>query len=173
MNSVDVKYIYLECFIKFVEIYGQNELGNCEVDIAKLGHYCEDMFFHLKHFRLSSIEEIYKNIEQKILDSFPIWEYLKVSDWTKDMLKRNFQDEQINKEKELKEKYICYRDCAYFNRKNTSLGPIERCHYQEEDLSDPVSRFRNKRRFSLTREELFEPLKNCNFYKEKQTTKNE
>ena len=69
------KAIFLECMIKFVEIYAQTELGSdyC-ADISKIAEYVENNIYDLSFI---SIENAYKIIEDKIIDGFNVKSFCK------------------------------------------------------------------------------------------------
>ena len=69
------KAIFLECMIRFVEIYAQTELGSdyC-ADISKIAEYVENNIYNLSFI---SIENAYKIIEDKIIDGFNVKSFCK------------------------------------------------------------------------------------------------
>ena len=69
------KSIFLECMIKFVEVYAQIELGSdyC-ADISKIAEYVENNIYDLSFI---SIENAYKIIEDKIIDGFNVKSFCK------------------------------------------------------------------------------------------------
>lgn len=69
------KAIFLECMIKFVEIYAQIELGsNYYANISKIAEYVENNIYDLSFI---SIENAYKIIEDKIIDGFNVKSFCK------------------------------------------------------------------------------------------------
>lgn len=86
------KYLFLEAMIRFTEIFGNENIGNCEVDISQVISFAETQQFQLMmSWDCHTLDDYYKLIEDMVLDGFPIWNFLKISDWTKDMMKREFQ----------------------------------------------------------------------------------
>ena len=67
------KALYLEGFIKFVDLYIKTEIGNdFSVDISKSVLYLEK-----NEFEFESEEELFQNLENMILDGFPLKNFIK------------------------------------------------------------------------------------------------
>lgn len=160
----DKKYLFLEAMIRFAEIFGNENLGTCEVDISKVICYAEtEQFKLIVGWDCSTLEDHYKLIEDMVLDGFPIWHFLKLSDWTMNMLDREFRKEvqkAIEAEQLEQKKYKCY-SCEYFNEHRTSLGILYECNKPKPP--------RERRR--LRSREPFRPRKECDDFKVKESTK--
>ena len=125
--------LFLEGYIRFAEIFAQSELGNMEVDIAKLALYIfSPEFKYQTTYDIKNIDDIYMIIEDDILNGMPIWRYFKCSEKTMMMLEKNFADEAERKKRELEEKYICKR-CKYLDEKNMDLGYMCRCNSRDRN----------------------------------------
>ncbi len=114
--------MFLEGYIRFAEIFAQSELGDMEVDIAKLALYVfSPEFQYQMTYRIKNMDDVYKIIEEDILNGMPIWRYFKCSRKTAEILEKAFKIEVDEEERKIREKYICKR-CKYFDEKYTDLG---------------------------------------------------
>lgn len=163
-QHIDKKYVFLEALIKFSEIFGSENIGEYELDLTKIMEFADSEYFILRmSWDCETLDDYYKLIENMVLDGFPIWNFFRISDWTKNMLVREFQEqvkEELKAEEEEKKKYKCYT-CEYFEEIKTPLGTIEKCNKPREE--NGFRRFR----MLTERESIFEPKKECNYYKER------
>ncbi len=126
--------MFLEGYIKFAEIFAESELGNMEVDIAKLALYVfSPEFVYHTTYKIENIEDVYKMIEEDILNGMPIWRYFKCSDWTLSMLEKQFKNDIDEEEKRIKEKYICKR-CKHFKEDYKDLGHYSVCKSRQRQI---------------------------------------
>lgn len=160
VKNDDKKYLFLEAMIRFAEIFGNENLGACEVDIAKIISYAEtEQFKFVTGWDCNTLEDYYKLIENMVLDGFPIWHFLKLSDWTKNILDQEFRKEvekAMKVEQLEKQKYKCY-NCEYFSEHRTSLGILYKCNKSKL----PGEKWR------LTTREPFKLKKKCDDFKMK------
>ena len=100
-------------------------------------------------------------ITEDILNGFPVWQFLKVSDWTRQRLENTYATEQTKQWEELCKKYRCYT-CKYYESCDTDIGLLEKCNYKKENSN-------SRRDFSSwkTRREAFSPKKSCVNYERK------
>lgn len=151
--GVENKYLFLEAMIRFAEIFANENIGNCEVDIAKIVYFAESKQFKFRvAWDCKTIDDYYKLIENMVLDGFPIWDFLKISDWAKNMLNREFERQLSEEERYRKKIYKCY-SCDYFEEHKTSLGILRKCNKPKD-----------RRRISPNRES-FEFKKSCKDFK--------
>lgn len=156
------RFQFFSAICDIVKVFGETEIGNCEVDEDAIAKYCCSDRFWKDHWNCNTKEDIYEKLTNDIILGFPVWEFLKVSDWTKNMLEKSFATEQTLKWKELCKKYKCYT-CKFYNAIETGLGLYEECIYKEEK---PINRLQNGREWKpLKRRESFEPKKSCKNYK--------
>ena len=85
--------LYFNAFKDVVEIFGETECGCNELDIEKIANFVASDTFFFKTFNLANEEDILNYVTNKILDGFPIWEFLKLTSWQKDMLVKSFKQE--------------------------------------------------------------------------------
>lgn len=141
-----------------VQIFGETEVGTCEIDEEAVAEYCLSLKFTADQFTCSTKEDIYQKLTDEILNGFPVWQFLKVSDWTKEMLERTFSLEQERKWKELCKKYKCYT-CKYHLMKESGIGVYEECNWKPKD-----ARLRTR---VWLKDRSFAPKKSCKNYERK------
>lgn len=114
-----------------VQIYGDTELGTCEVDTTAVAKYCcsDKSVFDL--LECQTKEDIYAKFTQDILDGFAVWQFLKISDWTKNMLARNFENEAQEQLEKNKKIYKCLT-CQFYHEAYTSIGTFVTCECPQE-----------------------------------------
>ena len=145
-----IKLRFYQAIVDVVKILGETEIGDCEVDEEAVARYVSSMKFIGDMWGIVSKEEIYEKITEDIINGFPVWDFLKVSDWTKNMLERSFADQQIQERKRLEETYKCFT-CKYLVEEETSMGIFRKCK-------------RPRGRFSFERRDYFEPKEVCDHY---------
>lgn len=141
---------FYQGIVDIVKIFGETEIGDCEVDEEAVAKYVASFKFASDTWGLESKDEIYQKITDDIINGWPVWEFLKISDWTKRMLEKSFAEEAIKERQELERKYKCYT-CKYLNESQTSLGVLQKC-------------MRPMERFKMERRDYFEPKKRCKYY---------
>ena len=144
------QFLFFNWFKEIIEIFGQSEVGCSDIDIDALSEYlCSDKF-PFDTFQYNTEEEAQEYITNYILDGFPVWRYLKCSEWTKNMVEKSFAQECENEWEQLKKEYKCYT-CKHYTTKRVMMGVLERCIAPTED------EFISKRG-------PFEPKKECYKY---------
>lgn len=157
MKSNNVKeLIFFDVLKEIISVFGETEVGTREVDVEAVAAYLSsnDGFkFAFDTFGCNTREDIEAYITDKILDGFPVWRYLNCSEWTKQMLEKEFAEECMREKERIEKAYKCFT-CAHFNVQNTMLGPIYKCKKERE-----MNRYGMKRR-----EGPFGPKKTCKDY---------
>jgi len=132
IETEKTRAMFLEAFIKFAEIYANNELGNMEVDIQKVGEYVYSTnFAYQNNFKIESVYDCFKLIEDDILNGMPIWRFMKCSEKQLSILENNFNNVIQEAEQKLIDTYIC-KSCNYLKEEHLDLGYICKCTYQEK-----------------------------------------
>ena len=144
------QFLFFNWFKEIIEVFGQTEIGCSEVDIDALTEYFSSDKFPFDTFEYNTEEEVQEYITNYILNGFPVWRYLKCSDWTKRMVEISFSEECKKEMDELKQKYKCYT-CKHYTYKMTRLGILEKCIASE-------------RVRGLTQREGFNPQIKCKKY---------
>lgn len=146
-NSILRKYLYFAAVKDIVQLFGEQEVGSCEVNDLAVANYVESFEFSIE-MMLSETEvdkeAIYQKVTDDILKGYPIWRLLDVPKWTLNMLERSLNQQVIEERQRLERTYKCYT-CKYFIEDDTSIGTIEDCNW-EKAHRDP-----NKRYFDLGR----------------------
>ena len=122
--------------------------------------YVESDKFAFDTFELSTWdkEDVYEYVTNEILDGLPVWQMLKVSDYTKKMLEKSLDVQIAEQRKRLEKKYKCYT-CKYFREDDTSLGTFLDCTWTPKPD-------RYGRAFSLKRRDAL-PLQKCKNYEKR------
>ena len=127
-DTLDILNFY-EVLKEFLEIYANEFIGNnTSINLENVAQYLNSNKY-LARFKINSYtkDEIFKILEEDIVNGFPIWQLLNVSDWTKNILELEFAS-TVNKELEdNKNKYKCLT-CKYYEEKHTSFGTILKCN---------------------------------------------
>lgn len=128
MKSLIKQLVYFNEFKEIVSIFGQTEIGTEEVDVEALADYlASDKFFvDLYNYDIQDIDGIDSYITNLIENGFPVWKFLKISDWTKDMVEKSFTEECEQELDIMKKKYCCL-SCNYYIVKDTPYGLLTRC----------------------------------------------
>ena len=158
----DSRKLYYFLAVKdIVETFAETEIGSgCEIDVDAVDAYCSSLRFVNDMWGIYNKEEIYQAVTDDILAGYPIWQLLKIPEWTKNMLEREFAREQQRKREELEREYKCYT-CKYFVEKETGLGTWMECTWKPLET---------KRNFDWRprRGSNFEVKKRCKNYERKE-----
>ena len=153
-------------FCEFLTIFASQEIGDVELDIDAISNYMCSGRFVMKFGSLATVDDsafteddIYQTLEQDILDGMPVWDFFKLSDYTKEILESSFKQEREREFAELQDKYMCYRNCKWYELNNTSVGLFESCNCYKDSTSN--------RRCVKLQPRGFEQRETCNYYKYK------
>lgn len=124
------QYMFFNYFKEMLEIFGQTEVGCDEVDIEALAAYLLSDKFIVDSFNYNTEDEAKEFITNLILDGFPIWQYLKCSDWTKSMVEKSFSNEMKSEYEKQCQIYKCLT-CKHYKVTQTGLGILDECTYVE------------------------------------------
>lgn len=140
---------FYSAMIDIVQIFGNTEVGTCEVDEDAVARYCLSNKYIIDMWGIYDKEDIYKKITDDILSGMHVWEFLKISDWTKRMLEESFAQEVDD----YRSNYKCFT-CRYFKERHTSFGTLYECNYSKVKQD-----WRRRDRY-------IEPKKRCKNYEE-------
>lgn len=126
--SLTKQLVYFNEFKEIISIFGQTEVGTSEVDVKALADYlASDKFFvDMFDYNIEDIDGIDLYITNLIENGFPVWRFLKISNWTKNMLEQSFTEECEEELKEMQKTYCCL-SCNYYMVKDTPYGLLIRC----------------------------------------------
>jgi len=149
--------LFLEGYIRFAEIFAQNELGSMEIDIAKLALYVfSPEFKYQMTYNIKTLDDVYKIIEEDVLNGMPIWRYFKCSEKTMQILENSFKNEAEEEKRMLEEKYICKR-CKHLREEYKDLGHYCVCRSRARECELGRSGYHN-----------YEEIKECKYFKGKE-----
>lgn len=132
LNEV-VKYLkYYNAMKEFLLIFASEHIGQAELDIDKIAEFLCSGRFLVKMFNTEDDEEIYKLLENETLAGLPIWDFFILSDWTREILEKNFKQEVKIEFDNLKKKYKCYT-CKYYHIRDTEFGILEKCKFKKRE----------------------------------------
>ena len=154
-NEMRKRFLFFSAVCDIVQIFGETELGSCEVDEEAVAEYTMSDHFIAHLFSCNSKEEVYEKVTEDILGGFPVWQFLKVSDWTRQRLEHTYATEQTRQWEALCRKYCCYT-CKYYRSQDTGIGLLEKCGYKKKDGNSKrdASSWKGRR-------EAFSPKKSC------------
>lgn len=124
----ELKGIYLEGLIRFLEIYANDEIGgDVEIDITKIALLINSPSFENDDlYSYSNIEDIFKLLENLAIMGLPIWRFLKIGEYQLNMLEKSYDKlREENLEKIAKQK-SCF-GCVWFENIDTPFGKLTRC----------------------------------------------
>ena len=147
MNKKQV--LFFNTFKEIIQIFGESEIGSSQIDIDALIDYLSSDKFFNDSFDYNSEEEAQQFVTDYILDGFPVWRFLKCSDWTKKMLEKSFTEECAKEYNQMLQEYKCL-SCKYFWQTNTSLGLYINCKHPD-----------NQHKYTRT---AFSLKKECGFF---------
>lgn len=154
MKTKDIiEYLnYYNAIVEFVEIYSSQHIGgNPEINIQAVASFMAQDSFMIEKladgFNHLNKDDLFKKLEEEVLNGFPIWRLLILSEWTMNMLERDFVEYVENTQNDI----LCF-SCGNFISEQTNYGLVQDC----------VIRKRKSRRF---REE-FELTDRCMNYEE-------
>ena len=137
----ELKGIYLEGLIRFLEIYANDEIGgDVEIDITKIALLVNSPSFENDDlYSYNNIEDIFKLLENLAIMGLPIWRFLKIGEYQMNMLERSY--DKLREENLLKiaKQKSCF-GCIWFENIDTPFGKLERCK-----KPNCVDRFRHTR----------------------------
>ena len=142
MKPLEKQLMYFNAFKDIISIFGQIEIGCEDVDVQALANYLSTDKFFFDSFSANTEEEMQEQITELIENGFPVWRFLKCSDWTKNMVKKSFKDECEQEKEKLFKTYKCFT-CQHYECKQTNIGFLEKCLYN--NLKNNNSKWNIKR----------------------------
>ena len=99
--------------IEILQIFADSEIGGqYEINYEAVANYIDSIKFSADYFECQTKEEIYERFTEDIYAGLPVWRWLKLSEWTMNMVERTFEDECQAEYRELCKKYKCLT-CKY------------------------------------------------------------
>lgn len=133
-KKAELKAIFLEGLIHFLEIYSQTEIGEgVEIDITKVAlHTNSAQFENDDLYALKSIDDVYQLLETLTIIGLPIWRFLRLSEYQKSIFESGYNELLISAKKNAASERPCY-GCIWYSETNTFLGVLRRCNRTEAE----------------------------------------
>ena len=151
-DSIRLIISWYQAFVNVVTVFGETECGGVEPNFNAIVSYISSIQFLSDRFDCPKgcdpVEYFEEQLTQRILDGFPVWRYLNLSDWAMEMIERSFKAECDAEMEVLRKKYCCLR-CKYLRERGPGYycdAPSERMKLRprEFDLKEKCSKFRRK-----------------------------
>ena len=112
----ELKGTFLEGLIRFLEIYTQTEIGEgIELDVMKIAlHINSPWFENVSLFSFTSIEDVFSLLENMVLNGFPIWRFLKLTEWQQGIFENEYSELLRQARINIVEKHPCY-GCIWYD----------------------------------------------------------
>lgn len=129
------KFLYLEGLIRFLELYGRNEIGEVEVDIEKISLWINSpMFENVDIYSIKSIESVYKMITDDIVNkNVPLYRFLKLTPYQIKIFEKDHYETIKQSFEEDCEEYPCLK-CLWYNTEHTPFGVLSECKYPHDKI---------------------------------------
>jgi hypothetical protein len=128
------KYMYLEGLIRFLELYGNNEIGNVEVDIEKCSLYINSAYFeNTDLYSLNKIEDVFKMLEKDLYNNVPLYRFLRLSNYQLRLFEKEHHTELLKDYEADANKYPCLK-CIWYESTVSSFGTTSKCTLPKEKL---------------------------------------
>lgn len=127
-KKAELKAIFLEGLIRFLDIYAQTEIGEgIEIDITKVAlHINSAVFENDDLYALSSIDDVYGLCESLTIAGLPIWRFLRLTDYQSRIFESGYNDLLISAKMKAADERPCY-GCIWYEEHETFLGTLRQC----------------------------------------------
>lgn len=162
MNELCIKQLNIyESIADILKIFADSEIGGqYELNNDVICDYINGKAF-VDFFECTTKEEIYERFTKDVINGYPIWQMLKLSEWTRKMVETSFAKECEEERLKAEKLYKCFT-CKWFVQENTWFGLWQNCKVH----SDKSGRFD---RLSLReRSGPFKVKKICKYYERKE-----
>lgn len=124
----ELKGIYLESLIRFLDIYANDEIGgNVEIDMTKIALLINSASFENDDlFCYETIEDIFSLLENLAIAGLPIWRFLKLSDYQLNLFEKSYDKLREEKVLTISNQKSCY-GCVFLENLDTDFGTLTRC----------------------------------------------
>lgn len=118
--------------IDILNIFADTEIGGqYEFDYDAIDNYISSFKCQAEYFDYQTKDEIYAKFTQDIYNGLPVWRFLKLPNWTMNMVEKSFKTDCENEFEQLKKIYKCLT-CKYFHSHRLGVGLIyQECKYEE------------------------------------------
>lgn len=130
------KFLYLEGLIRFLELYGQNEIGNVELDYEKISLYINSASFENMDLRaVTSIDKVFKMLEEDLYNNIPLYRFFKLSDYQLQIFEKDHYQRLLARYLEDAEKCPCLK-CIWYHSDIEDLGWTSVCSFPIEKVTN-------------------------------------
>ncbi len=128
-KQAELKSIFLEGLIRFLDIYVQTEIGEgIQIDIMKVAlHINSPSFENDDLYLIKSIDDAYDLLEQLVIAGLPIWRFLRLSDYQSQLFESGYSELCVTAKMKAADERPCY-GCIWYEETDTFLGPLKRCN---------------------------------------------
>lgn len=121
------KCMYLECLIRFLEIYAQTEIGECDIDIRKCALYVNSPYFeNTLCYYANNEKSIYKSLEKDLLHNIPLYRFLKLSDHQIRVFESEHRAQLVQDFMLDCKKHVCLK-CIWYESGIYAFGSSSKC----------------------------------------------
>lgn len=131
----ELKGIFLEGLINFLDIYAQTEIGGeIELDIMKIAlHINSAQFENDDLYAINSIDDVYRLLETLTIMGLPVWRFLKLSEYQKQIFEFGYNELLLSAKINATYERPCY-GCIWYDESNTFLGVLRKCNKPRIEL---------------------------------------
>lgn len=136
-KKAELKALFLEGLIRFLDIYSQTEIGeeDIKIDITKVAlHINSAQFENDDLYAISTIDDVYSLCESLAIAGLPLWRFLRLSDYQSRIFESGYNEILISAKMRAAEKRPCY-GCIWYEETDTPLGVLRRCNKPETEIS--------------------------------------
>jgi len=165
-NITSKQMMACSAIVDIIRIFADTEVGGqYEINYDEIANYLDSFKFATDYFECQTKEEVYERFTKDIYNGLPVWRWLILPEWTKNMVERSFNEECEAEYKKLCKQYKCLT-CEHYEVHNTEIGVYYECRLlKEKERSKRMC----ERRHSLKRDnEPFQLKKRCKYYEVKQ-----
>ncbi len=138
-HKLKIKATFMEALINFLTVYAESELSSdIEINLPLVSLYINSQEFeNVLCSYVKNIDDIYKILEMETLIGLPIWRFLKINDFLKNSLEKNYENTLKENNKYIRENYPCKR-CIFFREMDTPFGYLSECKFDEWKRANSV-----------------------------------
>lgn len=133
-RKAELKAMFLEGLIRFLDIYSQTEVGDgIEIDIMKVALFVNSPRFENEDlYALSSIDDVYYICETLTLAGLPVWRFLKLSDYQSKLFESGYNELLLSAKLKAAKERPCY-GCIWHRETETPFGLLRECRKPRTD----------------------------------------
>lgn len=121
---------FYEAIIDVLTVFISTEIGaEVEFNNEVIARYIDSFDCRIHFWDAHTKEDVYKQFTDDILNGYPVWEMMKLPEWTRKMVEESFQAEQADALEKARKKYKCLT-CKYYEEKHTQLGVLSKCTHE-------------------------------------------